>query len=289
MHIDNIKKFCISSKDFFIHAEDIILNKKSSKFVIEPARKNFIMHGKESIMMNGIPYSEHISDLISGTWVTDYRQKSSNFCHFATPLLGILDNPETRTVFLAKILPQKITNLGEGNYKIKLAEGKAYTVNQSELNHAKIEGTKGLKLLANAYEKYLMNAFPSRYKDNNGQYIDTIGNINTFFCGIFNKTTHLFYNNLPNNIKVDDGFSELLKQNGTYNPKDYLLFASSKRGAPNNKIISTHYYFIKYIDNKEVRLTQPFNPNEDIILTHKEFYDNFASLNGILKSDITSG
>lgn len=260
--------------------EEVVESTKNNSAFVH--KKKFEIINDSNNLSNTSLLNGNIKDLLSGTTLENYKQKPSNFCHFATPMAKILDDPATREVFLTKILPQKVTKLSHGNYQVEVGQGKKYIINESELLDTRIEGPKGIKLYAKAHEKYLMELNPTRYKTPQGLYSDQIGDVQNFFNGLFGLQPETLYHQSMNSPK----FQELLKVNGTMNPKDWLLLTTSK-GAEHG-IIPGHWYFVKNIGEKFLTLSEPFNMDKNITLDHKAFYNNFSAVKGIKRSDFLS-
>ena len=222
-----------------------------------------------------------ISELFPSNWHTTFRQKPSNFCHFATFLGSIIDNPETREIFVHDIIPKRIQDLGNGKYRVNLHElnsrhQKAYEISEAELESAHIEGAKGLKILAKAFEKYLMEINPKKYKSATGTYLDTTGNIGIAIEALIG------YHNMP----YGNDYEAIL--NGSKNFKDFILCTPSKRRCSHTNIVSGHFYFIKNINpglNGTITLTEPFNMGKETTITLDEYRNNFEHLVGFKKSE----
>ena len=228
----------------------------------EPAPKTFNI-----IRKNGLDFS-------------NYKQKPSNFCHFATPMGNIIDDPVLRGALQRKIIPERILDLGDGNYIVRtgkrFVEFAEHRIHESELANVKIEGPKEIKLLAKAYEERLMASNPDRYvKD--GRYADHTGDTGGFFYKLFNIPSETPYmSNLPGRP-----LNEVLKK---YNPNEYMLIAASNSSPQKPGLIARHFHFIKDIQGDNVILKEPFNMNKTITVPLREFENNFETLTAVSKS-----
>jgi len=209
----------------------------------------------------------------------NYKQTATNFCHFATPMGKILDDPELNTAFTTKIVPSRIKALGNGNFEVLCGGGKSYIINESALKSAGVEGPKEAKLFAKAYEKYLMEKNPRNHLTADGNYRDTFADVQDFFHGLFNIG--------PERALINRGADRWAPDLNEFLRRDDLVLFAATNPSPAKGLVTSHWHFIKSVQGDNITLGQPKTcAAREITLTLQEFKDNFQALTGFTRSGI---
>lgn len=189
------------------------------------------------------------------------KQKPSNFCHGATSLLAISKHKGV-SPFLNEILQQKVQKTKDDEWVVKMARNISYKITLQELDNVPIEGPTELKVLGRAYEKYLMQQYPTEYIANGEYNIQALGDVHDFFLGIFGvpcKASSVDASGCKN------VFGKYFNKQSGFSAEKDLIFVSG----------GGHWYFVDSIKDGVAAIREPFNPEHLRYYSENEFFNFF--------------